>query len=156
LLCASQPIEVGNRFWNDIDKDGIQDAGEPVLTGITVELWKGGVKVETKITDIITGEYYFSGLVANSIDYEIRVPNINGVSKQTQLAGLMLTTTKAGTNNEIDSDAIVSETNTYASISFSTGNAGENDHTLDAGFVPILIDCKTEICVPFLIKRLEK
>jgi trimeric autotransporter adhesin len=156
LLCASQPIEVGNRFWNDIDKDGIQDAGEPVLTGITVELWKGGVKVETKITDTITGEYYFSGLVANSVDYEIRVPNINGVSKQTQLAGLMLTTTKAGTNNEIDSDAIVSETNTYASISFSTGNAGENDHTLDAGFVPILIDCKTEICVPFLIKRLEK
>jgi hypothetical protein len=132
LLCANQPIEVGNRLWNDTDKDGIQDAGEPVLTGVTVELWKGGVKVDTKTTDATTGEYYFTGLSPNSTDYEIRVPNVNGLSKQTQLAGLMPTTAKVGTNNEIDSDAIV--TGTYASIAFNTGNAGENNHTLDVGF----------------------
>ncbi len=155
LLCASQPIEVGNRLWYDTDKDGIQDAGEPVLTGVTVELWKGGVKIETKTTDAVTGEYYFTGLAASSVNYEIRVPNISGTSKQTQLAGLMLTTTKAGTNNEIDSDAIVSGTNTYASIFFNTGNAGENNHTLDAGFIPISV-CKAEICTPFLIKKVVK
>lgn len=134
LLCANQPIEVGNRIWNDTDKDGIQDAGEPVLTGVTVELWKGSVKIDTKITDAVTGEYYFTGLTANSTDYEIRVPNVNGASKQTSLAGLMPTAAKVGTNKEIDSDATVSGTNTYASITFNTGNAGENDHTLDFGF----------------------
>ena len=134
LLCASQPIEVGNRIWNDTDKDGIQDAGEPVLTGLTVELWKGGVKIDTKTTDAVTGEYYFTGLTPNSTDYEIRVPNVIGASKQSQLAGLMPTGAKAGTNNEIDSDAIVTGTNTYASIAFPTGNAGENNHTLDFGF----------------------
>lgn len=155
LLCASQPIQVGNRLWYDTDKDGIQDAGESVLTGVTVELWKGGVKIETKTTDAVTGEYYFTGLVANSVNYEIRVPNINGASKQTQLAGLTLTTTKVGTNNGIDSDAIVSGTNTYASIFFNTGNAGENNHTLDTGFVPIPV-CKAGICTPFLVKKVVK
>ena len=134
LLCASQPIEVGNRIWNDTNKNGIQDAGEPVLTGVTVELWKGNTKIETTTTGVITGEYYFTGLTPNSTDYEIRVPNVNGASKQTQLAGLILTTVNAGTNDEIDSDATISGTNTYASIAFTTGNAGENNHTLDFGF----------------------
>ena len=138
------------------DKDGIQDADEPFLTGVTVELWKGGVKIETKITDAVTGEYYFTDLIANSIDYEIRVLNVSGASKQTQLSGLMLTTPKAGINNEIDSDAILSGINNYASIFFSTGNAGENDHTLDTGFIPIPVDCKIEICNPFSIKKAIK
>ena len=135
LLCASQPIEVGNRIWNDLDKDGIQDAGEPVLMGVKVQLFKNGVQVGTDITtDALTGEYYFTDLIPNQTDYEIRVPNVNGGLKQNKLAGLMPTTAKAGTNNEIDSDAIVSGANTYASIAFSTGNAGENNHTLDIGF----------------------
>lgn len=143
LLCDSQPIEVGNRLWNDTNKNGIQDAGEPVLTGVTVELWKNGVKIETKTTDAVTGEFYFTGLIANSTDYEIRVPNTGGASKQTQLRGLMLTTAKAGTNNAIDSDATISGVNTYASIAFSTGNAGENNHTLDIGF-----QCNTPMAKP--------
>ena len=135
LLCGVQPIEVGNRLWNDTDKDGIQDAGEAVLTGVTVQLWKNGVQVGTDITtDGTTGEYYFTGLIPNQTDYEIRIPNVSGASKQAQLAGLMPTTANVGTNNEIDSDAIVSGTNTYASIAFTTGNAGENNHTLDFGF----------------------
>jgi SdrD B-like domain len=133
LLCASQPIEVGNRLWNDIDKDGIQDAGEPVLTGVKVQLFKNGVQVGTDITtDAVTGEYYFTDLIPNQTDYEIRVPNVNGGAKQTPLANLTPTTVNAGTNDEIDSDATV--TGTYASIAFTTGNAGENNHTLDFGF----------------------
>jgi SdrD B-like domain len=134
LLCASQPIEVGNRLWNDIDKDGIQDAGEPVLTGVKVQLWKNGVQVGADITtDAVTGEYYFTDLIPNQADYEIRVPNVNGGAKQTPLANLTPTTANAvGTNDEIDSDATV--TGAYASIAFSTGNAGENNHTLDFGF----------------------
>jgi hypothetical protein len=142
LLCASQPIEVGNRLWNDTDKDGIQDAGEPVLTGVTIELWKNGVKIDTKTTDAVTGEYYFTDLIANSTDYEIRLPNISGASKQTQLGGLMLTASNAGSNDELDSDASISGTNTYASITFSTGNAGENNHTLDIGFKCIIPTAK--------------
>ncbi len=135
LLCNVQPIEVGNRMWNDTNKNGIQDAGEPVLTGVTVELWKGNTKIDTKTTDGTTGEYFFTDLTPNSA-YEIRIPNVNGVSKQTQLAGLQPTTDNVSANSKdnIDSDVSVTGSNTYAAIAFNTGNAGENLHSLDAGF----------------------
>lgn len=137
LACGLQPIEVGNRLWNDIDKDGIQDANEPALTGVTVQLFKNGVQVGSDIlTDATTGEYYFTGLIPNMSNYEIRIPNVKGGSTQTKLAGYYITVANVGANGSdlIDSDASVSGTNTYASIPFSTGSAGENVHSLDAGF----------------------
>jgi hypothetical protein len=33
------PINVGNFVWDDLDQDGRQDAGEPGLAGVTVQLW---------------------------------------------------------------------------------------------------------------------
>jgi hypothetical protein len=33
------PINVGNFVWDDLDHDGIQDAGEPGLANVTVQLW---------------------------------------------------------------------------------------------------------------------
>lgn len=33
------PINVGNFVWSDLDGDGRQDAGEPGLSGVTVQLW---------------------------------------------------------------------------------------------------------------------
>lgn len=38
-LCAAAPLEIGNRVWRDSDGDGVQDADEPPLAGITVNLW---------------------------------------------------------------------------------------------------------------------
>jgi SdrD B-like domain len=137
LLCAVQPIEVGNRIWNDIDRDGIQDAGEPALAGVEVELWKNGAKVSATTTSS-TGEYYFTDLLPN-MAYEIRILNVKGASKQSNLLGLEPTQANASTNgfDEIDSDANVTGANTYAVIPFTTGNYGENNHTLDAGFTCI-------------------
>lgn len=34
------PGELGNLVWNDLDGDGIQDAGEPGLPGVVVELYR--------------------------------------------------------------------------------------------------------------------
>jgi SdrD B-like domain len=137
LLCAVQPIEVGNRIWNDLDRDGIQDAGEPALAGVEVELWKNGVKVSGTTTSS-TGEYYFTDLLPN-MDYEIRILNVKGTSKQTNLLGLEPTQANTNANglDNIDSDASITGANTYAVIPFTTGNYGENNHTLDAGFTCI-------------------
>jgi SdrD B-like domain len=33
------PINVGNFVWDDLDQDGRQDAGEPGIAGVTVQLW---------------------------------------------------------------------------------------------------------------------
>lgn len=47
---------VGNRVWNDLDSDGIQDPGEPGLTEITVELLdQAGERVAEKV---LTNGYF--------------------------------------------------------------------------------------------------
>jgi len=33
------PINVGNFVWNDLDQDGVQDAGEPGIPGVVVQMW---------------------------------------------------------------------------------------------------------------------
>ncbi len=33
------PVNIGNFVWDDLDGDGVQDAGEPGLAGVTVQLW---------------------------------------------------------------------------------------------------------------------
>ena len=37
-LCAAAPTEIGNRVWDDYDGNGVQDAGEPGMNGLTVTL----------------------------------------------------------------------------------------------------------------------
>lgn len=33
------PVRIGDFVWDDLDKDGIQDPGEPGLAGVIVQLW---------------------------------------------------------------------------------------------------------------------
>ena len=42
------PINVGNFVWDDLDQDSRQDAGEPGLAGIAVQLWNNA---KTQIID---------------------------------------------------------------------------------------------------------
>jgi LPXTG-motif cell wall-anchored protein len=60
-------VEIGDWVWEDLNKNGRQDAGEPAIPGVTVELYKVEgddlVLVDTTVTDA-DGEYTFT------IDYE--------------------------------------------------------------------------------------
>ena len=65
VLCDQPSIEIGNRVWQDSNADGIQDAGEPPLASVTVELFAQGADVNTAtplataLTDA-DGYYVFS------------------------------------------------------------------------------------------------
>ncbi len=62
---------LGDRVWNDADADGVQDAGEPGLAGVTVSLYQdndnngilsaGDTFVTAQVTDA-NGDYLFAGL----------------------------------------------------------------------------------------------
>ena len=53
---------VGDRVWQDDNGDGVQDAGEPGIQGVTVRILdSGGATVGTEVTDS-NGEYLFNGL----------------------------------------------------------------------------------------------
>ncbi len=62
---------IGNRVWMDENTDGIQDAGEPGIPGVTIELVNGvNAVIATTMTDA-NGGYLFKGVIPNT--YTVRV-----------------------------------------------------------------------------------
>ena len=65
-----QPNDIGDFVWADTNRNGIQDAGEPGVNGVTVALWNvegdgqvgGDDDVLVGTTQTIAGRYGFSGL----------------------------------------------------------------------------------------------
>ncbi len=128
LALTPQPIEIGNRVFMDTNKNGFQDAGEMGIDGVVIELWKAGAKVTgTGATTANGGQWYFSNLNADT-DYEVKILAANIPS------GKELTTANISANAKdlIDNDAVL--VGTDAVISYKTGSAGQNNHSLDFGF----------------------
>lgn len=151
FLCNSAPIEIGNRVWTDTNNNGKQDANEAGIDGITVLLFEGASQVGTTTT-ANGGQYYFTdanvtGGVKTNTAYQVRI-----ATAQTPLSTLSLATTDVGTNASdfIDNDGSVSGAN--AVKTFTTGNAGENNHSYDFGFVPTP-PCPTTLCLPVTVTR---
>ena len=91
---------VGDFVWIDADRDGLQDAGEQVLAGVTVELLNGeGAVVGTTTTDA-TGRYLFDNLPAGT--YQVRF-----TLTPEQAARYTFTGEGAGSTDADDSDAVV-------------------------------------------------
>jgi len=150
-FCDLAPIEIGNRVWRDLDGDGIQDAGEPGVAGVTVRLTApDGALLATAVTDA-NGDYYFSsatgantsnsifgisGLRPNTAGYKIRLNNPADFTGNGPLANNNLSPIDAGGNSQDqrDSDAMMMDGSPAAS--FNTAGAGANNHTYDFGFIP--------------------
>ena len=128
VLQESQPIygQIGDRVWNDLDADGIQDAGEPGIPGITVRLLDASNNIiDTAITDG-TGWYRFLGVVAGNYRVEFTSPVGYNFSP--------LNTDGLGLVGPANSDANPA---TGRSTLFSL-STGEHKHTIDAGLIAIV------------------
>ena len=66
------PINVGNFVWDDLDQDGRQDAGEPGLAGITVQLWNGA-KTQLVGSAVTNASGNYSLVAPTPGDYRVRV-----------------------------------------------------------------------------------
>jgi len=90
------PINLGNFVWDDLDQDGRQDAGEPGLSGVTVQLWNS-TKTQLIASDVTDANGVYGVVAPLPGDYRIRVvlPSINDFfSPKDQAAG----------DNTLDSD----------------------------------------------------
>ena len=66
------PINVGNFVWDDLDQDGRQDAGEPGLAGVIVQLWNGAKNdLIAQATTNSNGNY--TVVAPRPGDYRVRV-----------------------------------------------------------------------------------
>lgn len=68
----ADPISVGNFVWRDVDEDGIQDAGEPGMAGVTVQLWNAA---KTQLIDSATSNAsgIYELMAPGAGDYRVRV-----------------------------------------------------------------------------------
>lgn len=116
---------LSNLIWNDTDRDGIQDVGEPGIAGVKLELYISGQNslIATAISNA-GGEYAFNNLPNGNYELKIAASNF-------QSGGVLAGATyspKDATNDTLDSD-----------FSSSTGRApaliaDSNNSTVDGGF----------------------
>lgn len=142
-LCDAAPIEIGNRIWEDFDRDGIQDPNEPGISGLTVNLINSSnATVGTAVTDA-NGEYYFVSSSAADANTGDNVGQVNGGVLPNSSYTIVVATpagrivspqfASAGANSaSIDSNAAAQGGN--AVVAVTTGGPGANDHTFDIGF----------------------
>jgi uncharacterized repeat protein (TIGR01451 family) len=64
---------LSGRLWNDADRDGVIDAGESGIAGVTVDVLQGTTVVATLTTDT-TGTYQAAGLTNTT--YTVRVTDL--------------------------------------------------------------------------------
>jgi Cna protein B-type domain. len=70
-----RPASVGNRVWNDLNANGIADAGEQGVGGVTVSLYRSdGTLVDTVVTDS-NGYYLFTNLPPGEYYLTFTIPN---------------------------------------------------------------------------------
>jgi LPXTG-site transpeptidase (sortase) family protein len=113
---------LGDYVWNDFNLNGVQDAGEPGISNVTVNLYDASnVLVATELTDS-NGHYLFGNLTTGDYYVEFILPSGYNFSPQDQ-----------GADDTLDSDA---NTTTGRTVT-TTLTSGENDLTWDAGIVQL-------------------
>ncbi|MFQ7930144.1 MAG: SdrD B-like domain-containing protein [Pauljensenia sp.] len=129
-----KPASVGNFVWFDANKDGIQDADEVGVAGVTVTLTDGagnpvidldGNPVKPVTTDA-NGKYEFTNLMPNVDRIVANAGEENYKVIFTAPAGYSATTSYAAADGEKDSNGADSSV---------TLAQGQNDETVDFGLV---------------------
>ena len=118
-----KPASLGDYTWMDVGRDGIQDADEPALPGVTVTLtYEDGSAVTdasgnpvAAVTTDANGKYSFENLLPGGYKVSFQAP-----------AGFEATTSEAGDDRAVDSNGA------SASVTLAQG---QTDDTIDFGAV---------------------
>jgi hypothetical protein len=158
IACDVAPIELGNFVWLDQNANGIQDAAEPPLAGVRMELYNASGNLLAYVNSDADGHYYFS---ASSTDNATWLNANNRVEANTNyyiLAGgngqfsggtlninalqYELTQVNQGSSanrHAIDSDGLLANNihpnlNGKPYVQVITGSFGRVQQSLDFGF----------------------
>ncbi len=115
----TQPVAVGDRVWNDLNANGVQDVGEPGLDDVPVTLYKA--TTSTIVGSTVTaggGNYAFGNLLPGS--YFVEFGTIAGYSRTIVDQG--------GDSSDSDADPVTGRTGNVTLVS------GQSNLTLDAGY----------------------
>ncbi|HEX2866889.1 MAG TPA: SdrD B-like domain-containing protein [Ignavibacteriales bacterium] len=121
LACPQPPNPaLGDKVWLDTNKNGIQDAGETGISGVTVQLYKcDNTLAGTAVTNS-NGNFSFTNLGTGSYYIKVVVPEGYTISPMHQ-----------GTNTALDSDIDPSTAKTKCYTPY--GCNCDYDQSIDAG-----------------------
>ena len=122
---------IGDFVWEDLNENGIQDAGEPGVEGVVVHLMdcQGNI-LDEMLTDA-NGYYLFDMLTPGDYNIHFVLP-----------AGYVFTGQDMGNDDAMDSDADMQTGLTIC----TTLEGGETDLTWDAGiYMPVMEGCTRTI-----------
>ncbi len=115
--------KIGDYVWHDLNRDGIQDSGEPNLPDVTVTLADGSGNVIATTTTDSTGFYLFDELGKG--DYQV------DVDESTLPSGLVPTIQDAGGDDAVDSDGPAD--GSFVAVTLAADDS--EDLTIDFGFI---------------------
>ncbi|MGE5681957.1 MAG: SdrD B-like domain-containing protein, partial [Bacillota bacterium] len=125
LTCPAAPASIGDKVWNDVNKNGIQDNGETGVSGVTVELYGANNLLKATTTTNSSGIYSFTNLAPGSYSLKFILPS-----------GYVFSPKNAGSNDALDSDVDAATGKTEV----TTLASGENDLSWDAGIYNQALD----------------
>ncbi|MCB9316687.1 MAG: HYR domain-containing protein, partial [Lewinellaceae bacterium] len=146
------PIEIGNRVWADLDRDGIQDSGEPGINGVEVQLKSAGGFLLATTTTTGDGNYFFNHTNVTDgdpstpgnqpgpqpfTDYKICIPASQFAPGEPLSRTTLTLTDEAGNGlaDFSDNDGVLLP-NGDVQIMLSTAGTGDNLQYFDFGIVP--------------------
>ena len=114
---------LGDLVWEDLNGNGLQEAGEPGVAGVAVILMDMADNIVSSDTTSSSGEYSFENLTPGTYTLEFQPPD-----------GYSFTIKDAGNNDSIDSDADpVSQRTDPITLA-----AGQSDLSWDAGLYHLI------------------
>ncbi|KQQ40375.1 hypothetical protein ASF61_06315 [Duganella sp. Leaf126] len=133
---------IGDKVWRDSNHNGVQDAGEEGIGGITVSLYDAATKKQlgASVKTDANGNYKFVNLTPGK--YYVQFDKTDVQFKGVNLSDWKWGVKNTGTDDTIDSDVAgdgkmfnnVTKTDTI------TLTSGKNDMSWDAAITPIAID----------------
>ena len=124
-------VSIGDYVWLDVNRDGVQGAAEPAMSGVTVQLYNsaGTTLLRTTTTDG-SGFYFFDDL-SPSAGYQVKFIAPTNYSFTTQFSGTAANDSNANRNTGFAGVT----TPPSGSNAVTPGNTDEP--TIDAGFVNV-------------------
>ncbi|MCA0295328.1 MAG: DUF11 domain-containing protein [Actinobacteria bacterium] len=156
LIVPRPMVSVGDYTWYDNNRDGVQDAGEPVAAGVTVNLYDAdGELLDTTTTDA-DGYYAFTDL-GEDTQYTIEFIRPDGAIFT--VADSTGDTSNSATTDLTDSDAPASGAS-MGKVTFTTGSNGKNlgghdqadNPGIDAGFIAYNLQLSKVLQTPGLVR----
>ena len=137
VVAEANTVAIGDLAWNDLNGNGLQDSGEPGVSGAVIELYAspsgvvggaGDYLVAEAVTDN-NGKYHFDHLLPHADG----APDVTYYLVALAPSGYTFTTPNVGGDDTIDSD--VNSSGVSAAFTLSTTMADGQKNSFDVGLV---------------------